>query len=95
MSLFQLIGHGRMDEHDCDIYQMINKVGQKKNTYTLWVTKTGDFSVPVRYEMMGYDSLLGSHYDKYLVDYSVDSFKSGKSAVPADKFNVTGKCAPN
>ena len=26
-------------------------------------------AVPVHYEMYGYDSLLGSHFDKYEVDY--------------------------
>ena len=29
-------------------------------------TKTGN---PVRYVMKGYDTLLGSHYDKYYLDY--------------------------
>ena len=42
--------------------------GKKKNTYTMWVDS--ETSAPVRYEMMGYDTLLGSHYDKYYLDYS-------------------------
>lgn len=25
--------------------------------------------LPVRYEMLGYDTLLGSHYDKYVMEY--------------------------
>ena len=28
-----------------------------------------DIVKPVRYEMFGYDSLIGSHYDKYYIDY--------------------------
>lgn len=51
-------------------------VGYKKNTYTLWVTRAERAAngaegpvLPVHYEMMGYNTLLGSHYDKYLVDY--------------------------
>lgn len=51
-------------------------MGFKKNTYTLWVThsETGangkkEPPTPLHYEMMGYNTLLGSHYDKYLVDY--------------------------
>ena len=78
-----------MREIQCNIYQLINKVGKKKNTYTLWVS--ADQNVPVRYEMMGYDSLLGSHYDKYYVDYELDSLVTGKGAVPDIKFNATGE----
>lgn len=46
-------------------------VGYKKNTYTLWVTRAESSAsvTPVHYEMMGYNSLLGSHYDKYIVEY--------------------------
>ena len=36
--------------------------------------------MPVRYEMLGYDTLLGSHYDKYTVLYT--TFESG---VPPDE----------
>lgn len=60
----------------CEVWQNVTIVGHKKNTYTLWVTRSeraaniteGPFS-PVHYEMMGYNTLLGSHYDKYLIDY--------------------------
>lgn len=48
-------------------------VGHKKNMYTLWVTraesKYGAPVTPVHYEMKGYNTLLGSHYDKYIVEY--------------------------
>ena len=41
--------------------------GDKKNTYTFYInSKTG---APAFYEMDGYDSLLGSHYDKYYIEY--------------------------
>ncbi|KAM9738220.1 digestive cysteine proteinase 1 isoform 2-T2 [Menidia menidia] len=60
----------------CEVWQNVTIVGYKKNTYTLWVTNSErDASVrkgtttPLHYEMMGYNTLLGSHYDKYLVDY--------------------------
>ena len=57
----------------CEVWQNVTTVGYKKNTYTLWVSQAGapkDPAVPHHYEMMGYDTLLGSHYDKYLVDYN-------------------------
>ena len=47
---------------------MIQTIGKKKNTYTMWVD-TAQKNAPVRYEMMGYDTLLGSHYDRYYVNY--------------------------
>ena len=71
---------------------MTNKVGNKKNTYTMWVTtvKNGVIA-PVRYEMYGYDTLLGSHYDKYYLNYSTDSYKTGPGAVPSNKFDPERK----
>lgn len=60
----------------CEVWQNVTTVGHKKNTYTLWVTHTeggvdgrAEPATPLHYEMMGYNTLLGSHYDKYLVDY--------------------------
>ena len=60
----------------CEVWQNVTTVGYKKNTYTLWVTHSEkdafgkkDPAIPLHYEMMGYNTLLGSHYDKYLVDY--------------------------
>lgn len=42
--------------------------GHKVNTYTMYNTPY-DPPTPHHYEMLGFDSLLGSHYDKYEVDY--------------------------
>ena len=56
---------------------MITINGKKKNTYTLTVDQ--ESNAPKRYEMLGYDSLFGSHYDKYEVLY--DYFDS---SVPSD-----------
>uniref|UniRef100_A0A672Z4K2 Digestive cysteine proteinase 1-like n=1 Tax=Sphaeramia orbicularis TaxID=375764 RepID=A0A672Z4K2_9TELE len=55
----------------CEVWQNVTMKGYKKNTYTLWVTRSesGADATPLHYEMMGYNTLLGSHYDKYLVDY--------------------------
>lgn len=41
-------------------------------------------AIPVRYEMNGYNSLLGSHYDHYYLDY--DSFDS--DPIPDDIFKL-------
>ena len=43
-------------------------VFKKKNTYTLYVTREKPYR-PVRYIMHGYDTLLHSFYDHYIMDY--------------------------
>ena len=42
--------------------------GSKNNTYILHVTQSEPYK-PLRYEMLGYDHLLRSHYDHYIIDY--------------------------
>ncbi|XP_065433106.1 digestive cysteine proteinase 2-like isoform X2 [Chrysemys picta bellii] len=54
----------------CTVWQNVSYWGWKKNVYTLWVASSADGPVPVHYEMRGFNSLLGSHYDKYELDYS-------------------------
>lgn len=80
---FQMIGYKTVNEKNCSIWQNVTKIGQKKNVYTFY--QTIDSRDPVRYEMIGYDSLLGSHYDKYYVDYNV--FKACQS-LPDEDFHV-------
>lgn len=41
-------------------------------------------TTPIRYEMLGYDSLLGSHFDKYEIVYS--DYRAGP--VDRDMFKV-------
>ncbi|KAH0631236.1 hypothetical protein JD844_005480, partial [Phrynosoma platyrhinos] len=53
----------------CTVWQNISYWGHKKNIYTMWVTNTSCGVSPVHYEMKGYNTLLGSHYDKYEIDY--------------------------
>ncbi|TRZ00462.1 hypothetical protein DNTS_033225 [Danionella cerebrum] len=57
----------------CEVWKNVTQFGHKKNTYRLWVTRpesNDSPATPQHYEMMGYNTLLGSHYDKYIVDYS-------------------------
>nr|XP_034314360.1 uncharacterized protein LOC105346357 [Crassostrea gigas] len=65
---FKKVGQDLIGSTKTDKWVKVMTHGKKKNTYTMWVdSKT---SAQVRYEMMGYDTLLGSHYDKYYLDYS-------------------------
>ncbi len=35
----------------------------------MWVREVEGVTIPVHYEMRGYNSLLGSHYDHYFLTY--------------------------
>jgi hypothetical protein len=64
---FSFIGESTWKGISADQWQSIVKEGDKKNTYTFYLNaKTGE---PLYYEMIGYDTLLGSHYDRYYVEY--------------------------
>lgn len=63
--------------YKCDKFTFEEAFGQKQNKYTLWVryVKSPKYPasrqpIPVRYEMRGFNSLLGSHYDHYYLDYT-------------------------
>ena len=73
----------------CDVWQLVDIEGGKKNVYTMWVDSTDQS--PVRYEMMGFDSLIGSHYDKYILDYGVyntDAIPASTFEPPASKYSL-------
>lgn len=50
-----------------DQYQSVVIEGDKTNTYNYYINSITGY--PVYYEMFGYDSLIGSHYDKYYIEY--------------------------
>ncbi|XP_066494604.1 digestive cysteine proteinase 2-like [Tiliqua scincoides] len=75
----------------CNVWQNITYKGRKKNIYTMWVTNSSCGVSPVRYEMRGYNTLLGSHYDKYEIDYS-DFSNSFPESVFVLKPNETKLC---
>jgi len=88
---FQLAGTDDMLGQRCDKFVFEEQIGQKKNTYTLWVRykKSPKYPgsrmpIPVRYEMRGFNSLLGSHYDHYYLDYDYYSHED----IPNEVFEV-------
>ncbi|XP_026316532.1 counting factor associated protein D [Hyposmocoma kahamanoa] len=75
MTDFKYIGTEAMPDSETYKWRMVQTIGEKVNKYTMWVkykkTLKGDsVPIPVRYEMKGFNSLLGSHYDHYYLDYS-------------------------
>lgn len=81
---FQFAGYQSYDTRNCSMWVYSNTEGYKENTYTMYTTLTNPVE-PVHYEMMGYDTLLGSHYDKYEVDYADFS----DEMPPSDVFYIT------
>lgn len=71
----------------CEKYTNIVINGEKKSKYTFWMKRNqADGSpIPVHYDMEGYNSLFGSHYDKYQVSYQNYRPRS----VSAEVFEVT------
>lgn len=81
ISDFKLIGNEVMNGFTCEKWEYLSDIDGRSNKYTLWLKKEyagthQQISVPVRYEMKGYNSLLGSHYDHYYLDYT--SFSAEK-----------------
>ncbi|XP_062996652.1 digestive cysteine proteinase 2-like [Elgaria multicarinata webbii] len=69
MDGFKLIRKEDYKGLHCSVWQNVSFWGAKKNVYTLWVTASGDPPAPVHYQMRGFNNLVGSHYDKYNIDY--------------------------
>ncbi|XP_050552147.1 digestive cysteine proteinase 2 [Spodoptera frugiperda] len=76
MTDFKYIGTENMQDSETAKWQFVQVIGQKLNKYTMWVKYKKSLKergvsvpIPVRYEMKGYNSLLGSHYDHYYIDY--------------------------
>ncbi|CAD5117923.1 DgyrCDS6668 [Dimorphilus gyrociliatus] len=73
----------------CDKWQYTYyyEKSQKKNVNTMWAHNAGGNKYnPVFYEMMGYDNIFGSHYDKYYVSY--ENFDD-HGEIPASVFNIS------
>lgn len=86
---FSFIGEGTWKGYSTDQWQSVVTEGTKKNTYTLFLdSKTGN---PLFYEMIGYDTLLGSHYDRYYIEYynfNTDEISPTVFAITTCKFIV-------
>lgn len=84
LSGFEYRGTEMILGRNTSVWEYVEMHGQKKNKYTMWVDQTGPSVQPIRYEMMGYDTLLGSHYDKYILDY--DDYEVGD--IPDKMFDI-------
>jgi C1A family cysteine protease len=85
---FKNVGTEVVDGLVCEKWKKVDTVGEKISKYTMYVRwkkspKNPKISrpFPVKYEMKGYNSLLGSHYDHYYVTYSSFSYDRPSPAV--------------
>ncbi|OXU23840.1 hypothetical protein TSAR_007465 [Trichomalopsis sarcophagae] len=84
----ECIGEEMINGLACEKWRLIDSFGEKTNKYTLWIrykkspsTPQMKEAIPVRYEMRGFNTLLGSHYDHYYLDYDWYSFETPSSEV--------------
>ena len=68
MISLQFAGYKDYKASNCSMWIYSTTEGYKENVYTMYTSLTYPVK-PVHYEMLGFDSLLGSHYDKYEIDY--------------------------
>ena len=75
---FESLGETIFNGQHCQKWEKKETVGKKYNKYTMWLKTTPSqldpslsVAIPVHYEMKGYNTLLGSHYDHYFLDYMV------------------------
>jgi len=76
MTGYEFKGKAMIDGTQCEKWQKVENVEGKVNKYTMWlytVTSRIDprlkMAVPVKFQMKGYNILLGSHYDHYYITY--------------------------
>lgn len=88
----ECIGEEVINGLPCEKWRLVENFGDKKNKYTLWIRykKSPHLPqkkepIPVRYEMIGFNSLLGSHYDHYYLEYDWYSFDTPSE----DVFKIT------
>lgn len=65
---FELQGDAtQINDQMCDNWQLTTTRLQQTSVYNLYISRLTN--LPIRYQMMGYDSLIGSHFDLYVIDY--------------------------
>ncbi|XP_033327937.2 C1 family peptidase 26-29-p [Megalopta genalis] len=92
----ECIGEEMVNGVKCEKWQMIQEIGEKTNKYTLWIQYQKSprapgllEPIPVKYEMRGFNSLLGSHYDHYYLNYDWYTFQKPNSEVFEITENLT------
>ena len=98
MTGFKNLGKDMLNGEECEKWQKIDEVGDKVNKYTMWVKIIAstlnpklNIAIPLHYEMKGFNSLLGSHYDHYYLTYR-NFFPDPPQSSIFDEYQTHGKC---
>ncbi|KAF6215755.1 hypothetical protein GE061_000088 [Apolygus lucorum] len=94
---FKCVGNEIIDGVEAQKWVRSDKTGEKISKYTMWVSTKKNNKlhagaaepVPIRYEMKGYNSLLGSHYDHYYLSYDLYSSDAPAASVWDIDANMT------
>ncbi|KAI5726388.1 hypothetical protein M8J76_001767 [Diaphorina citri] len=91
VSDFKYIGEELVNGIILEKWRLVTSEGEKVSKYSLWVryNKASKDAIPVRYEMKGYNSLLGSHYDHYFLDYEIYSPEKPEAGIFEIEANLT------
>ncbi|XP_015112231.1 digestive cysteine proteinase 1 [Diachasma alloeum] len=90
----ECIGEEIINGLPCEKWRLVDKIGEKTNKYTLWIRYKKSITgvkepIPIRYEMKGFNSLLGSHYDHYYLEYDWYSYETPSADVFKVEANMT------
>lgn len=93
LSEFKFVSEEMHRGMPCLKYERINRRYNRTNSYNFFISKTRPHK-PLRYEMMGYDDMLTSHYDHYVLDYiSFEPWQFNRSLFGLPKNSICDKKA--
>lgn len=81
-SNFTYMGVDIVNNVACNWWQSEVQTYSRISTYDLYISKATN--LPVQLAFLGYDTVLGSHYDQYFFTYT--SFSAGNASFPANIF---------
>ena len=88
---FQFVSEEMHRGMPCLKYERKIKKFNKTNTYSFYISKIKPHR-PLRYEMVGYDDMLTSHYDRYILDYvTFEPWKFNRSLFNLPKSRFSSK----
>lgn len=88
---FQFVSEEMHRGMPCLKYERKIKQFNKSNTYSFYISKIKPHR-PLRYEMVGYDDMLTSHYDRYILDYvTFEPWKFNRSLFNLPKSRFSSK----
>uniref|UniRef100_A0A6P7FEG8 Digestive cysteine proteinase 1-like n=1 Tax=Diabrotica virgifera virgifera TaxID=50390 RepID=A0A6P7FEG8_DIAVI len=90
---FEYQGIQEYGDRELEVWFLKTVQLEKENEYTLWVVRDEHGkAIPVKYDMRGYNSLLGSHYDHYYLLYTWKSYRTHKIDPSVFEVETNSEC---